>query len=525
MKGAFLITAGAFISRLLGAIYRPVGQHFLGDQGLALVSPPSNAYQIILAVSTSGLNVAISRLVSERIALGDYRGARRLMKVAAALLVLSGLVFGSIFALASGFLAAKQGVPEAQPSFMVLAPAIFLVSLEVAFRGLYQGMQEMRPSAVSQVIEQIGRVGVGLALVAFLTPMALNLGAAGYNAGNLAGVLVGALYAGWVYWRDRPLDRWAEAPSVADSLEQASFGQILVRFLSISIPISIVGSVLPLMGQIDSWYTIPRLVAGGVSLQAAREALAHLGNAQTLRDLPSILTIALYTSLVPAVTECAATGRWEQARRRVEAAFRVTFLVGFPATVGLILGARSTYGILFSGPGYEVLAALGWSTLFLMVQQISSGILQGMGLIWLTVRNLLVGVALKVVLTYWWLGVPALGVNGAAYAWAVSYAVIMLLNLWALRRRLQFRIRLRQDLLPPLVASLLMGAVVWLVQPAAFALIHSRLAGLAVVGLGGLAYALLIFVVGGVREADLQLIPGMRADWIAWLKQRRLVRE
>lgn len=525
MRGAFLITAAAFVSRLIGAVYRPVAQHFLGDQGLALVTPPANAYLIILAISSSGLNVAISRMVSERLALQDYRGARRLMRVATGLLMASGLLFALLFALVSPYLAAKQGVPDATPGFLVLAPAIFFVSLVVAFRGLYQGMQSMRAAAMSQVVDQVGRVGGGLLLVALLTPYALNLGAAGFNAGATAGVFLCTLYGAWVYWRDRPLDHWAQMAPVPNSLEDAPLSDLLKNFMAIALPISLVGASQPLMAQIDSWYTIPRLVAAGMPMAEAREALAHLVNAQTLRDLPSILSFSLYTSLIPALTESAATKQFDQARRRVEASFRITFLVGLPATVGLVVGAQAAYGVFFSGSGYEVLAPLGWSTLFLMVQQISSGILQGMGLIGVSVRNLLVGVVLKVILTYWWLGIPALGVDGAAYAWAVSYLVITILNLAALRRQLDLRIRVRQDLLPPLLASALMAVVIWLVQPVIFAHVHShRLAGLLVIVLSGLAYGPFILAVGGVREADLRLVPGMRQAWIDLLKRLHLVR-
>jgi stage V sporulation protein B len=525
MRGAFLITAAAFVARLLGAVYRPVAQHFLGDQGLALVSPPANAYLIILAVSSSGLNVAISRMVSERLALADYRGARRLMRVATALLLLSGLLFAGLFALASPYLAAKQGVPEATPGFLILAPAIFMVTLVVAFRGLYQGMQQMRHAALSQVVDQGARVGGGLLLVALLAPHALNLGAAGFNAGATAGVTISALYGAWVFFKERPLDPWALADPVPDSLETVSLREILGRFLAIAIPISLVGAVQPLMGQIDSWYTIPRLLATGISSIDAREALAHIVNAQTLRDLPSILSIALYTSLVPALAESMATRSLDQAKRRVEASFRITFLVGLPATIGLVFGARAAYGVFFTGAGYEVLAPLGWSTLFLMVQQISSGVLQGMGLIWISVCNLLVGVLLKVLLTYWWLGIPSLGVDGAAYAWVVAYGAIVVLNLLVLRSRLQIRVRVRRDLLPPLLASVMMGLVIWLVESPIMNRIHShRLSGLVVIAVGGAAYVLFSLALGGVREPDLRMIPGMRPAWVEWLKRHHLVR-
>jgi O-antigen/teichoic acid export membrane protein len=220
-----------------------------------------------------------------------------------------------------------------------------------------------------------------------------------------------------------------------------------------------------------------------------------------------------------------ATRQIDQAKRRVEASFRITFLVGFPAMVGLVFGARAAYGVFFTGDGYAVLAPLAWSTLFLMVQQISSGVLQGMGLIWVSVLNLLVGAVLKAVLTYWWLGIPALGVNGAAYAWAVSFAVIVVLNLLVLWKRLGIRIRVRRDLLPPLLASMMMGGALWLVESPIMNRIHShRLSGLIVIAIGGAVYGLFALAFGCVRETDLRMFPGMRPAWVDWLKRHHLVR-
>lgn len=542
MRGALLITLGALISRILGAVYRPVAQFFLGDDGLALVTPPASAYQVILAVSAVGINVAISRLVSQRLALGDYRGARHVFRVATTMLLTSGLVFSVLFGLGARQIAEWYEFPNAWAGFLVLSPAIFLVTLECAFRGLYQGMQRMRPSAISQVVEQAGRVAIGLVMVALVTPIALNFGAAAFNAGNTVGVLLGALYGGYIYFRERPTATWtANAPGV-ESLEHESLRSLLGKILSIAAPLSLIGAVLPLMQLIDSKVVAQQLTALGLlaaenhglssakvleeARNSAQLAVAYLANAGTLRDLPSILTTALYVSLVPAVTESVATGRLDQARYRASTAFRITFLVGIPATVGLLVGARDAYAVLFSGGGYTVMAPLAWSTIFLMLQQTSSGTLQGMGLIWVSVRNLLLGVAVKTVLTYWWTSLPALQASGAAYATGVAFALTAGLNLWMLRRKLGLTLQLKDDIGRPLLAAAAMGLVLWLSSPVVHALIPVyRLASLIVIGLGGLVYLVTIFAVGGVTEADLHMIPGVRPGMIQRLRRYRLLRD
>jgi stage V sporulation protein B len=518
-----LITISSLISRLLGALYRPIAQLFLGDYGLALVTPPSAAYMIIMAVSSVGLNVAISRLVSERLAVQDYLGARRILHVATWLLVISGTLFGALFALAAPWLARVQGFPEAAPGFVALAPAIFLVSLLCAFRGLYQGMQYMYPSAVSQVVEQAGRVGLGLAAVAFVSPIAINYGAAAFNAGNTIGILLAVLYGGWVYFRQRPTETWttAEGPySVAGD----SIASLLRKILSIALPLSLVGAILPLTQQIDSMIVTNRLLAIGVEAGAAKEALAYLMNAGTLRDLPAILTIALYVSLVPAVSQSMATGQREQALYRTTLALRLTFLVGTPATIGLIIGAKEAYEVFFTGPGYLVMVPLAGSTLLLMVQQILSGTLQGMGLIWTSVRSLLVGILVKTVLTYWWTGLPGLQAKGAAYATTLAFGVVVGLNLWALHRSLGFGLRLREQALRPLAAALLMGAAIWLASPTVHQWVQQpRLAGLVTIGLGSLIYLIAIFAVGGVTTADLRMVPGISPALVERLSRFRVL--
>lgn len=526
MRGAILITAGAFISRLLGAIYRPVAQVFIGDKGLALATPPSNVYQVILAISAVGLNVAISRLVSQRLALEDYRGARHVFRVTTAVLLISGAVFSLLFAVSAKWLAAFHGYPDAWLGFLVLSPAILLVTLECSFRGLYQGMQQMRPSAVSQVVEQIGRVGVGLILVVLFSGAGVNYGAAGFNAGNTVGVLLGALYGGWIYFRDRPTASWAASEQRADSLEHESTRALLSRIMAIALPLSLIGAVLPLMNMVDALVVKNRLLSIGAPAEYAEVALAYLGNAGTLRDLPSILTMALYVSLVPAVTEAMAKQRLDQARYRAATAMRITLLVGIPATVGLLVGARDAYGVAFAGEGYTVMAPLAWSTIFLMLQQTASGTLQGMGLIWVSVRNLLLGVALKTVLTYWWTGIPAWQASGAAYATDVGFFTAAALNLWSLRRNLGLGIHLKNDAGRPLLAAAIMGVAIWLVSPLSHAILPGhRLPGLLTVTVGGLIYVAAILAVGGITEADLGLIPGVRPGWIRALRRYRLLRE
>jgi len=539
MRGAFLITLAQLVTKILGAIHRPVAQLILGgDYGIGMASPPSNAYYIILGISSVGLNVAISRLVSERIALGDLRGARRVFRVAAGTLLVSGVFFSAAFALFSPYLARVTGFPESTPGFFVLAPALFFVAVLCVFRGLYQGMQQMEPSAMSQVVEQIARVTFSTILMLVLTPVALSYGAASFNAGNTIGIFLGVVYLGWLYLKRRPTAAWTTVAPDIESYEHESMGRLLRRILAIAVPLSVIGAILPVMNFVDSSLVKNRLLDLWVGIQQldpevlaqlntrAGEALGWLGNAGTLRDLPTVLTTALYISLVPAITESLALGRIDQARSRIATAFRITFLIGIPATVGLLVGARDAYGVAFTGEGWIVMGPLALSTILVMVQQTAAGPLQGVGRIWLSVRNLVAGLVVKIVLTYWWTGVPGLEARGAAYATVAGFGLAAALNLWGLWRYLGFRVNVRGDVAKPLLASLPMAVVLWLLSPLVrYVVPWNRIAGLIVVAMGGVAYLVAILALGGVTMADIGLIPGFSQRTANRLRRYRLLRD
>ena len=525
MRGAMLITLAQLVTKLLGAIHRPAAQAFIGDAGLGLATPPSLAYYIILAISSYGINVAISRLVSERLAVQDLRGARRVFTVASRLLLISGAVFSILFGLGAKWMAASLGVPESWLGFLVLAPALFFVSALCVFRGLYQGMQHMQPSAMSQVVEQVARVSISLVLIA-LVAHELHWGAAAFNAGNTIGIGMAVLYFLWIYAKERPTAGWTTVAPGVESYENESVSSLLGKILSIAAPLALMGAVLPIMGLADTKLVIDQLTNMGFSPSLAKEAQAWLANAGALRDLPTILSTALYISLVPAVAESFATGQLEQARYRTATAFRLTFLVGVPATVALLVGGRAVYGILYSGSGWVVMSPLALSCIFMMIQQTSSGALQGLGKIWVSVRNMLIGVGVKIILTYWLVGIPALAERGAAYGTDVGFLVAAGLQLWALWRYMGFKVNWRGDALKPVAASGIMAVAIWLTGLGVTRLIgHTRLTGLVVVAVGGAVYVVAILAVGGVTMADIGLIPGFPQRGVELLRRYRLLRD
>lgn len=530
LRGALMITLASFVSRFLGAFYKPIVARLFaphdghnGDAGLGLVSVPQPAYQIILSLSAAGLNIAISKLVAERMATGQYGAARRIFHIAMALLLALGLVMSAAFYAAADLMAAKAGRPETAAGFRAIAPAIFLVSAMAALRGLFQGLQQMTAYAMSQIYEQIIRVLAGVIGVWALTPRSVALGAAGYNLGAVAGAAFGLAYLLWLYGQRRPQLFTGELPARPDASGDSPW-VVIRRILVLAAPVSLIGAAQPLILMVDSMLVINRLEVLGIDPDRANALFGQLSNAFSIIWLPSMLTHALYISLVPAITESLTRGNLDQARSRAATAYRMTLALGLPATVGLFLLPDAVYKLLFPGDGGPVLQAMALATLPMMLQQTTAGILQGAGDMATPIRNFLAGAAAKVALTWWWTASP-LGASGAAYATAVAFGLAGALNIWALRRRWGILVGLAEGA-RLVTATALMGAAIWLAAPRLMAATGSlRLGGLLSMLVAAAVLSAALLAVGGVRRRDVEMIPKVGRWAAAALHRLKLLRE
>lgn len=533
MHGALIIAISSFISRVLGAVYKPVATRLFGpydghggNAGMGLTLGPASAYLIVLSISASGLNVAISKLVAERLARGRPDEARRVFRISLLLMTILGLILAVAFYVSAPWLAADR--PETAAGFRAIAPAIFLVSVMAAYRGLFQGLQRMTPYAMSQVYEQVVRILTGLVLIWVLAPRSVALGAAGYNFGTVTGALVGLAYLLYLYLRGQaelppaePRPQGAEAGETT----RETVGSIIRAIVRVAAPISVIAAVQPLMLAIDNWTVRDRLALIGVTGLEADAYLGQIQNAFSIIWLPAMLSYALYVSLVPAITESLERGNQEQARYRSVTAYRLTLLVGLPAAAGLAVLGEEIYRLIFNSPGGWVLPAMSSGALFMMLQQTSSGILQGAGDIASPTRNLLAGLLLKFGLTYWLTATP-LGARGAAFATAAAFALTAALNLLTSRRRMGPLMDWKGMWLKPGAATLVMAAAAWWSLPWLTRLTGSAdLATVVDIGLSGVAYGGVLLLLGGLKGDDLEMLPRVGRPLAARLRRLGLLRE
>lgn len=541
LRGAMMLSMAALVSRLLGAFYKPLiarvfapydGHH--GAVGIGLTQVPLSAYQVILSFTSVGLNVGISRLVAERLALGDLPGARRVFRYALGLMTALGLGAAVLFYAGAPWIAAliSPEVSESVPGFRATAPALLLVSMMAAYRGLFQGFQYMAPNAYSQVIEQVTRVAAGMLLtyLVLLRTGSVAYGAAAYNFGDVVGALAGLIYLLWLYQRvGRALLAGPPVAATTDGSQAAAVAverpwRLFRRIFAVAGPITLVGAVVPLMLLADTFFVFRALTQIQVVGDAAKAQYGMLTNVFMIVNLPAVFTMAIYTAILPAITQAIALKQVDEARRRATQAYRVTMLLALPAQVGLYVLATGLYALIFgSTAGGAVLAAISWATVPIMLQQTTSGILQGLGQIGLPVRNFLLGAGVKVVLTAWW--TVLWGIEGAAYATAAGFLLATLLNLVQVERLLGRTFRTRSMLYKPLAGALVMAAAIagarWWLQGW---LGEGALTTLLLISLGAGVYSVALLLLGAVRRAELEALPRVGRPLAGILARARLLR-
>jgi stage V sporulation protein B len=423
-RGAAILTAAGIIVKCMGAVNRIFLSRLLGGEGIGLYQMAYPVYQTAISVATAGLPVAISILAAEKIAKGDFGGVRKVFWQSFVLTALLGLAASLGLYVLAGFFIANGIVRDerAYLSIAALSPAIFFVAILAAFRGFFQGFQNMKPPAVSQILEQGVRVASMLAAAVFFLPLGIEYGAAGASFGAAAGAFAAAIYLGWLSLK--------QLSSLKKGRGKEKSHQIFFRLLKLAVPVSLANLMLPITASIDLFVVPFRLEAAGYTVAAATELYGYLtGMAASLISLPTILTAAMAASIVPAVSEAVAKGDLLRLKKEAAEIFSLTALAMFPCAAGLYFLAypiaKLLYGSFGAGGCIEVMAA---GVVFLGFGQVSTGILQGMGHTLLPFINMAIAAAGKFIVGWHLTALPEWGITGAAWATVIDFAVAAALN-------------------------------------------------------------------------------------------------
>lgn len=504
--GTLVLLAANFLNRIIGFIYQILIIRIIKPEGVGLFNMVLPIYILAMVAATAGIPLAISKLVAEQMARHNLKGAYRILKLCLIFLLLTSTLC-TIMMVAGTPLLTKYILPDpkAVGIYICLIPGIIIVSICSAFRGFFQGLQQMTPTAVTQTFEQIARVCAGLFIAYLLLPRGVEYAAVGLSIGVICGEFTGLLTMIIIFLKKRPL---AYEPT---HTSQPSLSAISKNVFNLAIPVTLTRFISTIAMSVDAVLIPQRIRAVGVTLSQATALYGQLvGIAQTLLFTPCMITNSLATALIPAISDAMAQGNHELVKSRISEAIRITMITGIPCAVVMLILARELCGVLFGYPEVDTtLITLAISGPFLYFSQTSTAILQGLGEAVKPFKNLVLASIIKVIGLYLWI-VPGWDIQGAAAALSVSFIIMACLNYFNLRTLVGYRLKLRQNFSRPILASAGMWLVISQLKNVIMSLTGSPLFTLFLALTAGLlTYLVLLLLTGGIPEKDIQLIKGL----------------
>ncbi len=515
VQGAAILGIAGLIVKIIGAFFRVPLANQVGPEGMSYYEVAYPYYSGLLVIASAGLPTAISKLVSERVTVRDYRGAREVFHTARLLLCIIGVALGLLMFFLAKPLAKSSGLDAAYLSFQAFAPALLFVSIMCAYRGYLQGMQQMTGTAVSQIVEQLGKLGIGLFLAIKLLPKGPEYAAMGAIIGVTASELLALTVIFLMYCaKKRAFDtKLLRSPKTKPN----GFSAITKNLLRIAIPVTIGASISPLAGIVDVALIINILTDNlGYETSVAQTAFSLLRtNVTTLTNMPGVLTIALAMSLVPAISSAVAQKNRDGVRSASRMGLKLGLIMGLPCAAGLFVLAGPILSLLYPklteaelALAVDLMHTASIGVIFLSMVQTMTGVLQGMGKQNVPVFNLFIGFVLKVITLIVLMNIPRVNIQGAAVSTVVCYAFAGVADTVYTARRARLKLPFFDVFGKPLAASLVMGAVVHFAYGFLAKDEAGTLATLAAVAAGVLVYALLAVLLKMFSYEELSFIPG-----------------
>ncbi|MCA0755550.1 polysaccharide biosynthesis protein [Paenibacillus sp. N4] len=520
IKGTLILAAAALTARFLGLFQRIPLDYMLGPDGQAAFNAANQLYLLLLTVATGGIPVTISKMISQRYALGRPDEAKRIYKAALLFGAVTGVILATAMFVTAPAYAKISKVPYAALSLQAIAPALLLFPVIAMTRGYFQGRQIMSAGGISQIVEQILRIigGIGLALIILGLGYGDDWGAAAIAFGSVFGSL-GAF--GVMLWFARKLKKQdaSEQPkaevrnSGSAAAAKLPFRTIYREIFTMSIPAVVTAMTVQFVYFFDLSLFM-RLTASLYTEESAAVILANYSTkAMALAGIPPILAIALGASIIPVISSAYSLNNMDEVQRQSSLVMRIVCFTGVPVALLLTVAAHSVTGLLFSSPsGSGAVALLTAGTIFQITMMTTNSVLYGLDKPRLPMMHTFAGFAMKVVLSL--ALAPWIGVYGLILSSSVCFIAITLLNMRTINKEVKLNV-LGRRWVPYMLAIAIPAAAGWVTETAVLALTEGWQAKLSYLAAGGAAavvvgglYLVLLAALRVVTPEDIRSFPG-----------------
>jgi len=454
VSGAIILMVAGFIVRIFGFVYRIYLSNLIGAEGMGVFQLISPIYTLIILTLTSGISIAVSQMVAREQACGRYINLLRITRCALLTILVIGAIVSCILLLNINFLV-NVIIKDSRTyySMLLLIPCIPIICAASALKGYFYGIQEVTPTAVSQVVEQIVKIGLVISMAQYFLKIGLEYACALATIGMAIGEISNCFVLWIVFYIKRKKTFFKSKAGLMRKRK------VISEILRISAPVSFNRFITSIMTAIEVIMIPRRLLSGGLDYQSSIEAYGRLtGMAMPLIYFPSLVTSSLATTLVPAISEAVAQKNTIKVNNRISKSIQYTFILGFifmsvfmtyPKQIGDLFYRKENVG--------DILYYLSFTCIFTYLQQTLTGIMNGLGKQGISLQNSIIGSAIRIAFVYF--VVPSEGIKGYVAGLVISMACVCVLNLIVVTKITGMVIDIRNWIIKPGIVGLIMYAI------------------------------------------------------------------
>ena len=520
--GAIILLISNVLVKIIGAFFRLPITNIIGVEGMAYFNSAYAIYVVFYNISTAGIPVAVARMVAASNERQNHEESHKIFKIALRMFLIIGFVGTAVMMSFSKVFANSAKMPVAYLAMIAIAPTIFFICVSSAYRGYFQGLSDMVPTGVSQVIESVGKLGIGLAAAIICTGIGMNneSTAAFVISGVSIGVALSTVYVIALKYKRRNV----LLTKNTELLPVRNTSDILKELIVTAIPITLASSIMGLTNIVDTFVLPRQLLTTGITESAATSFYGTYSSMVIpLFNMTPTFIYPFAISAIPAVSAAIAVGDKDKAFKNIESAFRNCSLIAIPCAIGMGTMSARILDMLFSkhetietgidtvtthGIASPALSVVSASIFFLGIIAITNSVLQTWRKERLTIISTCSGVVVKLVVTWIVSGLPGSGIMGSAVGTAACYFTIMALNLFFVIKYTGYVPHIGRIFAKPLVAGICCGLSAY---GTAYALdmagLHRHIVTIVAIGVAVVVYAAVVLLSKGIYREDVMMMP------------------
>lgn len=520
MKNVLMLMVAQVAIKILGFLYRLVIINIegFGDTGNGYYSTGYQIYSLLLTLSSVGIPTVISKLVSERVAIGDHKGAHKVFKTALKTFTTIGIVMSLGLFFGADFIAKNViNVEGVKYTLMVLAPAIMFVAAGAVLRGYFAGLGTMKPTSVTQTLEQFLNCVLTILFVYSTIGKDTAIMAAAGNLSSTIAIIIAFIYIIIFYKKQKP-EILEDCKNQTVQMETKTTKQILKIIFAVSIPMTIGSLVAELNGTIDT-LTVSNCIQKAFqgALEGGKDALeakamqlsGMVSKIETIIRLPLAINAAFCTALVPAIAASLAKKDKETAIKRLSFSFFLSIIIIAPCAVGLMTLAEPILKTIYpnSYEGATILQITSISMIFVALSYVINGGLYGLGKTHIPAIALAIGAGVKTILNIILVSNPKINILGSPISSTVCQGINFIICSWYLSKYIKLDIKFSKHIFKPLFSAGTMGIAAYLIHKTLINVIGNSKATIIAIFVGIITYAIMIIATKTLNKEDMYMIP------------------